>query len=943
MRRWFLELPLKPKLHLLVCSVAVAAALVVVAVYAGLELAATWRNANAVLLAEARAAAQTAGLALDSRNDALLHRALEGLTLDRSVYAVRVRDPGGSGATAGIAGIGTPATGPGGWLAQWTRATVEAPIPSQDAPRAVLHVEADLHEALEAGIAGLTLFVLTCVAVAALGVAVMLGSLRHAVLRPLAALAASLRAARPREGEHAPAAAGAAGELQQLREDIEWLLNESEARGRSLRAFKTEFERRLQERSAHLENELAAARTATRQAEAASQARGDFLARMSHEIRTPLNGVLGMAELLQHSPRLERRPRRYAAVIHQSGQSLLRLINEVLDFSKIEAGKLELDRERFCVREMVEDALEIMAERAQSKGLELICEVPLEIDTVVFADRLRLRQIIINLVSNAVKFTERGDIAVTVRVQAGIDSSRFTFEVADTGIGISAEDCATVFEAYVQARHAAPYQHHGGTGLGLAISKELVELMGGTIGVESTLGKGSRFFFTVPLAVDRTAHRERPSTVLAQTRFLVVDRSEAARRMLRQHLKSWGAITAELPSAPEALVRLGSALAGEFDALVIDAHLPGTTIAETVAAVRGLAAFADSPILITHRGTEPPPESRQIAGPVAWQSKPIHRSQLAETLAQLLRNPRLTEGSSARARVSRSEEPAAARRALSVQRVLLVEDNPVNQEVACEMLAQLEVEVHTVASGEAALAALAAQRFDAVLMDCEMPTLDGYATTERYRSLEQQQGRPRTPIVALTASALSGDDARCFAAGMDHYLSKPFSLEQLQAVLERCRPPPAEALAAPALPAPAAAVLDQRALGRVRALSAGRGSDLMTRLAALYAASSQELVGSLRSAQQQGDLTALARAAHALKSSSVNVGASVLADTCAELERAARGGKARLASFLVERILREHQEVLQAVSGSSAPAAAAAPAEGGAAPIAFSVPASVDS
>jgi len=804
---------------------------------------------------------------------------------------------------------------------------------------------ATVYTVMQAAAAGQPVWIAACAAVAALAAVALLAGLRASVLKPLEALLSHLRATRPAAAAAASTSLGS-DELQQLREELGRLLEETEASARNLRAYKTEFERRVRERTGQLERQVAEARAATKEAEGASDARSDFLARMSHEIRTPLNGVLGMAELLQHSATLDHRQRRYATVIHQSGESLLQLINEVLDFSKIEAGKLELDQERFCVREMVEDALEIMAERAQSKGLELGCEVPFDLDTVVFADCLRLRQVILNLVGNALKFTERGDVTVTVRAETGIESSRFTFEVADTGIGISAEDCATIFEAFVQAKQTAPQHHHGGTGLGLAISKQLVELMGGTIGVQSTVGKGSRFFFTVPLAVDRTAARERPGTALAQTRFLIVDKSEAARRVLRHHLKSWGAISTELASADEALARLRSALSGEFDVLVIDAHLPGTTVTDTVAAVRHIAAFADTPILLTHTGTEPPPESRLLEGPVGWQSKPIRRSQLRETLARLTGNPRLAEAAAPYSGGLRPESSGAApaQRGLQVRRVLLVEDNTVNQEVAREMLENLAIEVHTADSGEAALAQLAAERFDAVLMDCEMPVLDGYATTERYRQWERQHGQRRTPVVALTANALQGDDGKCFSAGMDHYLSKPFSNEQLRAVLELCAVPGADAEAPQ--PQPAAGALDAKALGHVRRLGAARGSDLMPRLMALYTSSSKELLKKLYSAERNGDLEGMRQASHALKSSSTNVGAGSLAETCAALERAARSGKARLASFLVERIVREHQEVLRAVGetlGESIAGGAGEPTARGSSTLAPQGPVSVDS
>ena len=787
------------------------------------------------------------------------------------------------------------------------------PHPGAAQAAAPAHGGSPLHAAaLALGAHGSGLFLSACLAISLTAGAVLLRGLRRDILEPLEVLTRHLRLGR---GHAAPGAVETVcrDPLRELRQHIDELLAESEAHGRSLRAFKVEFERRVLERTSQLEHSLGEARALTAQAEGASRAKGDFLARMSHEIRTPLNGVLGMAELLQQSPTLDHRQRRYAVVINQSGKSLLQLINEVLDFSKIEAGKLELEKERFCVREMVEDALEIMAERAQSKGLELICDAPVELDSVVFGDCLRVRQVIINLVSNAVKFTDEGDISIRVSAEPGIESSRFVFEVCDTGIGISAEDCASIFDAFVQAKPAGRRQH-AGTGLGLAISKELVTLMGGTIGVTSELGRGSRFHFSVPLEVDRTADRERSAATLAQTRVLIVEKSEAARRMLRQHLKSWGAIPTELASMDAALVRLRQAFAGEFDLMILDAHLPGAAVPEMVAAVRATGTFEDTPILITHTGPgDPPAPWRQVQGPVGWQTKPIRRSQLLDALMRLLGHARSPQAAPPPQIPSQSQSQTLGGDIGHgrPRRVLLVEDNAVNREVAREMLEALVIDVLTAESGAQALQMLADECVDAVLMDCEMPTLDGYETTSRYREWERQHARPRTPVIALTANALRGDDARCFAAGMDHYLSKPFSVAQLQEVLGRCTA--ADAAPQRADEPAAAPALGDKALQQLAELGAARGRDLLPRLVALYESSSTELREQLRDASRKGDLSGVSRTAHELKSSSGNVGAKRLVRICRELEWAARSRKERLVAFLVERVLREHEEVLDAL------------------------------
>jgi len=905
--RWLTDIPLRPKIALIAGGLTVASLLAFGAIYASLQARQAWQDANARVVAETRAAAEA--IATRPRSRVTIEHALDALHNDSAVRAVLVRDAAHSPAAANEPGKGSDGAGAhrDGWLRQLAMTEVEAPLTTGKGTVGTLHVEADLSGDIDAAVSGCRGFLLGCSAIAVLLATAMVWLLEGQLRKPLLGLIEDLRtmrasgdfSRRPPRLRH--------DEFGTLLEEINALLGEHEGSERSLRAYKTEFERRVLDRTRQLDQAVAEAREATKRAEEASRAKGDFLAHMSHEIRTPLNGVLGMAELLQHSPTLDERQRRYAVVIHQSGKALLQLINDILDFSKIEAGKLELTKERFCIRQMVEDALEILAERAQSKGLELICDIPLELDTMVYGDALRLRQIIINLVSNAVKFTETGDVTVSVKVEPGIETALFGFEIADTGIGIDAANCAAIFDAFVQA-DASTSRRYGGTGLGLAISKQLVELMGGTIGVRSTLGMGSTFHFSLPLAVDRTAKRAKVSSMLATTRVLIVEKNDAARRILKQHLTSWGAVVAELSSAEDALERLRHALSGEFEALLIDARLPGTTPSETVAAVRDIAEFADTPILMMHTGSgEPPPESRDMKGPLAWQSKPIRRSQLQSTLEHLVgRSQRkVTEPRRTAAGAAGS---SAALPGSRPRRVLLVEDNPVNREVARAMLQTLEVQVHTACNGKEALEKLAGARYDAVLMDCQMPDIDGYETTRRYREWELLQGRSRTPVVALTANALRGDAEKCLAAGMDHYVSKPFTIEQLHTVLETCGHAPTEGSAEPA-----AEVLDAKTLSRIQDLSAGGSSDLFARLAGLYEVSSSELVATLHRAAASDDLAAMSRAAHALKSSSANVGATTLTATCGEVERAARESRTEAAKGLVKRLIGEHREVLRAL------------------------------
>jgi two-component system, sensor histidine kinase and response regulator len=935
------ELPLRRRTRLIAWGLAATGVLAASLLHLGAEGLSAWHRAAAGLSAEATVAAQAAALAMDANDDAQVRSALALLHTDPNVRSVVLRDRTGQLVAAwpdSPRGDSHSAAGPNGF----TGYVLDVPVEPSLARRGTLRVEGDFNGEFATALEHCLLFSLAIGAVAAALVTLLLKFLSDDVHAPVEGLLRSVRALRASDDLKGRLEESSRGEFGALQTEINGLLGGRETSESNLRAYKSEFERRVLQRTQQLDAAVAEAREAVSRAEGASRAKSDFLARMSHEIRTPLNGVLGMAELLQDSPKLDERQRRYAVVIHQSGKALLQLINDILDFSKIEAGKLELDKARFCVREMVEDALEIMAERAQSKGLELVCDIPSELDTVVIGDSLRLRQVIINLLSNAVKFTERGDITIRVRMQPGVPNADFTFEVIDTGIGIKPENCTDIFDAFVQADPSAS-RRYGGTGLGLAICQQLVQLMGGTIAVESDFGKGSNFHLTVPLPLDRTAAREKKARGLATTRFLVVEKSEAANRMLRQHLQSWGAFCSDLDSAQAALARLRRAFAGEFDALILDAQLPGASPTALVRAVRDIPAFAETPILMLYPGSgEPPPEARDVTGPVGWQNKPIRRSQLRNALERLLGRHEAEPQEPTTQSSTPAAAAAAARPPSPSRRVLVVEDNPVNREVVAAMLQKLDYESQLACSGKEALQMLAAGSYGVVLMDCQMPDLDGYETTRRIREWELVESRARTPIVALTANALSGEAEKCLAAGMDHYLSKPLSIEQLRAALEartksvetgnaavETRTASAEIRTASVEPHTLAETrpaphqppvgrepqtLDSNAVERIRSLEATGKPDLFERLAAIYASSSASLVEVLRRAALTGDVMALRQAAHGLRSSSQNVGAMGLAAICQEVEQAADDSRLDVAEELVERLIREHESVLQSLA-----------------------------
>jgi CheY-like chemotaxis protein/HPt (histidine-containing phosphotransfer) domain-containing protein len=550
--------------------------------------------------------------------------------------------------------------------------------------------------------------------------------------------------------------------------------------------------------------------------------------------------------------------------------------------------------------------------------MELMCHIPAELETRVLGDGQRLRQTIINLISNAVKFTERGEVKITVsQGSSELLDSAFRFEIADTGIGIKPESLATIFESFAQEDSSTTRQF-GGTGLGLAICKQLVELMRGQIGVTSTQGKGSTFFFTVPLADDPATERDtRRATVLNRTRMLLVDDNASIRQILRHHLVSWNVIVTEASSGRQALEVLGQALSGQFDVLIIDGQMPEMDGNELLATIRSRRALQGIPVLMMSSAAESTPGPYNAAdGNTVWLTKPMRRAQLQSCLSSML-TYQFGEWSSRTMRQNAKAFASARgeRKIMCVRRVLLVEDNPVNQEVALAVLRDLGVDAVSAWSGEEALEKLAADRFDVVLMDCQMPKLDGYATTVRFREWETEHQRQRTPIVALTANALSGDAEKCYAAGMDRYLSKPFTSDQLYQVLQSCAPG-GEAIAAAVATIDARSVdeiLDRQALERIRALHRPGGPNLLAKVLGLYSSSSLALTDALRTAALTQDAEGLRQAAHALKSSSANIGALAFAEICKGVERAAVGGDFDGACLLLEELLAEHRRVMAAL------------------------------